>query len=150
MSARSGPPGSAPPGVVALVGPAAAYVVYVFVVGTLPHVGPPMGMSDKLAHAAVFGVMVPLLSRAARYLDVRGGRASAWARGSLPAASVARRVGMSAGVATLLGGALEAWQAFLPTRRAEWLDLAADAAGAGACALALVLWARVTAPGARG
>jgi VanZ family protein len=98
------------------VTPAALYVAYIFVMGTAENAEPPMDVSDKTAHFAAFGLMVPFLTRALRYF--------------LPAAPRVRLVLAAAALSSLAGALLEFWQAFLPYRSAELLDWVADTIGA--------------------
>ena len=107
------------------VAPAALYVAYIFVMGTAENAEPPMDVSDKTAHVAAFGLMVPFLTRALRYF--------------LPAAPRGRLVLAAAAFSSLAGALLEFWQAFLPYRSAEVLDWVADTIGAvlAACLTAL-------------
>jgi VanZ family protein len=94
--------------------------------GPLP-VGLP-GQSDKLAHAAVFGLLAALWY---------------WARCGTDGAG---RAALTAVVLAVVWGALdEAHQSFVPGRTADALDLLADAAGAVVAALACL-----AAPRARG
>lgn len=108
-----------------LVGPAVAYTVYIFIAGSLPQVGPPMDVSDKTAHFAAFGLMVPLLLRATRYFR--------------PEAAFRSRTGVSVAGSSVLGGLLELWQSFLPSRTADVFDWLADTAGAGLAAVVLLV-----------
>lgn len=103
-----------------LLGPALVYVAYVFVMGSMRDVGPPMETSDKTAHFVAFGIMVPLVLRAVPFF-----------RGDL---AFGRRVLVSFGVSSALGALLEIWQMTLPYRSAEVLDWVADTAGAAMAA----------------
>jgi VanZ family protein len=77
------------------------------------------GPSDKLVHAAVFGLLAALWYWARRGTD-----------GS-------RRAAATAVALSVLWGALdEAHQSFVPGRNADFIDLLADAAGAVVVALA--------------
>ena len=107
------------------VTPAALYVAYIFVMGTKENAEPPLDISDKTAHFAAFGLMVPLLTRALRYF--------------LPAAPRGRLIVAAAALSSLAGALLEFWQAFLPYRSAELLDWVADTVGAvlAGCLVAL-------------
>lgn len=124
-----GPP-RAPATVARLVGPALAYVVYIFVMGSLPGVGPSANANDKIAHFIAFGLMVPLLLRASRLV--------------LGDERTVARLALSAAVSSAFGGLLELWQSLLPFRSAEFLDWVADTAGAATFALCtglgLLLW----------
>jgi VanZ family protein len=101
---------------VAMLGPAALYLGAVFVMGSVPVRGGTVSVSDKVLHLVVFGVMVLPLLRALRFF--------------LPRLPFRERLGWAAIGATAAGAWLEIWQFILPHRSAEWLDLAADAAGA--------------------
>jgi VanZ family protein len=85
--------------------------------GPLP-VGLP-GPSDKLVHAAVFGLLAVLWYWARRGTDGAG-------RAALTAVALA----------ALWGALDEVHQSFVPGRTADGLDLLADAAGAALAALA--------------
>ncbi len=54
------------------------------------------------------------------------------------------QVALCAGYATSIGGLLELWQALLPYRSAEWLDFVADAAGAAAASVMVLLLPNVS------
>ena len=84
------------------------------------------GPSDKLAHAAVFGLLAALWYWARRGTD-GAGRAAATA----------------VALAVLWGAIDEAHQSFVPGRTADLFDLLADAAGAVLAALACLGASRV-------
>lgn len=112
--------------------PALLYIVAIFVGGSWPMTGPGPSVSDKTLHFLVFlGLAVALI----------------------PALSVAswrkRRLVWSLVLASTVGALLEFWQALLPHRSAEFLDWAADTAGAAlgvlcywAASFALSSWLR--------
>lgn len=77
-------------------------------------IGPPQ--SDKIVHVALFGGLAGLWW---------------WALRPLPRG---RSLALCAGVA-LYGGLLELLQTLTPYRTGDWLDFAADAAGAAAAAV---------------
>jgi VanZ family protein len=111
---------------------AALYQMATLVGGSWSH---PPGAShgrDKLLHAVVFGGMVLISYPSARRLWRRHAQASG--RSTLLVAW---------GYAVLSGAALEVWQAFLPYRNAEFMDLVADAVGASVAVLVLVIGNRV-------
>lgn len=97
--------------------PPLAYTAWLLKLGTAPPSHDLPLVNDKLAHALGFGVLAVLLLPALSWRVPTG--QPRW-----------RGVAASALCATLVGAALEVWQAFLPVRRAEWLDLLADAGGA--------------------
>lgn len=102
---------------------ALAYLAVTFYLGSTAQVlvAQAFHAQDKLSHLAVFGGMQ--WSHLAAY--------EAW----LPRVSF-RRLRISAVLsASLVGGLLEAWQALLPHRSAELLDLLADVLGASLFAL---------------
>lgn len=106
------------------VGPAAAYVVIIFIGGSLSGGDAYGTMTDKQLHAVAFGVMVPLLARAVHYLR--------------PALILPARLGVSAASSSAIGALLELWQAILPHRDADVLDWVADSIGAVAAGGMLV------------
>ena len=113
---------------VSLLGPALAYLVGIFVLGSVRFSAAPGHVSDKTAHFVVFGLLVLPMARALRYF------------GDHPATE---RLGRGALLSSLAGAALEAWQALLPHRSAELLDWVADTAGAFAVALVVAVVARL-------
>lgn len=98
------------------VGPLVAYVLYIFVAGSLKGSAPPGGVSDKTAHFIAFGLMVLPALFALRHLAPR----------LAPAARLALAVALASG----LGALLEVWQLLFPWRSSEFLDWVADTAGA--------------------
>lgn len=115
--------------------PMVAYTVGVFWGGTLPAGPDAPQVNDKVAHFVVFlGLSLvawPWLSRL-RMLAGKG----VW----IVAAGCAA-------YSTMVGATLETWQALLPHRSAEWLDLLADAAGASLGAILIPLgkiWRQTT------
>lgn len=104
------------------VGPAVIYGALTFVGGSIRQAESGLPVGDKTLHLVSFGVMTWLVFRANRYLLAPAGWSTA--------------LGSAFVVTVGVGGALEVWQSFLPYRTADWLDLAADAVGAGgACAV---------------
>ena len=83
------------------------------------------GNTDKQVHGALYGALAILLVRART-------------RGDIPAITV-RDAAIAWVIATVYGATDEFHQSFVPGRSADWLDLAADAAGAFAAVSAL--WA---------
>jgi VanZ family protein len=97
--------------------PALAYLAVLFWFGLTPLrslPGPDFELADKVWHAAAFGGLALLLSRAALHVGRRGEGAA--------------RVGALA--SALLGGALEVLQSLTRYRSADVADFAADAFGA--------------------
>lgn len=96
--------------------PGLAYLVAVFVGGSLPSGGGAPSLNDKVLHFGVFLVFAMLIARSLSHYRPQGSR------------------GLSVGRAVLLssvaGGALELWQFLLPHRSCEFLDWVADTAGA--------------------
>jgi hypothetical protein len=105
------------------LGPAALYLVALFVGGLIPDGGPPAGMSDKTLHATAFGLFVPFAGWATRFVT--------------PNAPLRRRVVLAAIASSVAGALLEYWQAFVPYRDADFLDWVADTFGAAVIA---ALW----------
>jgi len=118
------------------VGPALAYLVAIFVGGSLPQ-GPDLGLDfafkDKVLHLVAFAGFEVLAWRALRYLRPE------WGVGWLLVGSCA--------LAIAAGALLEIWQAVLPTRQAELLDWVADSLGALLAAAALWRVAKARQPG---
>lgn len=121
--------------------PMLLYTIGVFWGGTLPAGPDAPQVNDKVAHFVVFlGLSVvawPWLSRVRPFRDK-----PTWLIGAICAL-----------YSTTVGAALEMWQAVLPHRQADWLDLAADAAGAvlGALLLAVTkIWRHTLRSGAPG
>ena len=90
---------------------------------------PPGGISDKAAHFLIYGGLGGALVRA-----LAGGR---------PAAMGPRRILFAVVLATLYRVTDEIHQYFVPPRTPDILDVAADAAGALAGAIAIALIARL-------
>lgn len=108
-----------------------AYLIFLFWAGSRPDPfpAPPAGILgwDKLLHAVAFGVLQVL------------------AVGVLQAVPRVGRLaghGVAIAFASVLGGALEAYQATLGYRSAELLDWVADTVGAVFAAVVLVVLAR--------
>jgi VanZ family protein len=110
--------------------PALAYVVVVFVAGSLPmhSVGSGFTWSDKLVHALAFLIMQLLLVRMVRF--------------ELPRASAGAQQALAAIVAALLGALMELYQGALPHRSADLYDWFADLAGISLALLAALAFAR--------
>jgi len=115
---------------------ALAYVLAIFVVGSLP--GAPQvtrGVSDKLQHALGFALLAWLWCRALGRLRLQ--RSTAWqALGGFL-------------VSTGVGAALELWQGLLTYRTCEFLDWVADGVGAGLAAALYIAVQRVFGASAR-
>jgi VanZ family protein len=102
--------------------PVVIYMALIFGVSAMPSPpGPPGPFTDKQIHAGVYFGLGALFVRA-----LAGG----WRR-----IVTARTAVLAAVLATLYGATDEIHQRFVPPRQAEWGDLAADAAGAGAAAV---------------
>jgi VanZ family protein len=101
--------------------PAVVWTLCLFGVGAIP-VGPspPDSLGDKWLHAIAFGLYVPWLALAGRYL---------WPSREWPA-----RLSYSAAASSAVGMLLEIWQLFWPSRTFEMLDWVADTVGAVAVA----------------
>ena len=97
----------------------------IFAVSSTAQVPTLPGNTDKQLHGAAYGLLAILVARALT-------------RGDIPALTV-RHAATAWVVATVYGATDEFHQSFVPGRSAEWLDLAADAAGAFAAVSAL--WA---------
>lgn len=106
------------------IGPAVLYIAAIFVGGSLSGGETYVALTDKQFHAIAFGILVPLLVRAMRFVR--------------PAFSLPVLVGAAAALSSLLGGLLELWQALLPHRDADVFDWVADTIGAAAAAFALL------------
>ena len=110
--------------------PVALYMLFIFrLSATSSPPDLPSGVSDKVAHAILYGGLGALLVRA---------RAGGWRRPVTLAVAVAATL-----VATLYGISDEVHQLFVPPRHAEVRDMLADAFGAGLMAGALHVWSRV-------
>jgi len=107
------------PGFARYVLPPVVYASLIFVAGSLPQ-APETRLAftfqDKVLHLLAFGGFAVLVWRALRHL---------W-----PARERWWLLGVSLGVASLVGGMLELWQATLPTRSADGFDWLADIVGA--------------------
>jgi hypothetical protein len=100
------------------VAPTAFALAVMFWAGLIPLKslpGPDFALADKVWHAAAFGGLAGLMSRAFVYF----GR---------PALRAARDASV---VAIALGGLLEILQSFTAYRSADWADWLADAIGVG-------------------
>jgi VanZ family protein len=99
------------------VAPAVVWTLCIFGAGALP-VGPPTpaSLTDKWLHAICFGLYVPWLVLADRYL---------WPAREWPA-----RILYCAGASSVVGMLLEFWQLLWPSRSFELLDWVADTVGA--------------------
>jgi VanZ family protein len=98
------------------IGPAIAYVAFIFVGGSVSGGETYVTMTDKQLHAVAFGVMVPLLARATRFVR--------------PQLALTSQLAVSAAASSLIGALLELWQAVLPHRNADVFDWVADTIGA--------------------
>ena len=106
-------------------GPAIGLMVVIFALSSTT-AGPDLpGGTDKQAHGLAYGVLAILIARART-------------RGDIPSLTL-RDAAIAWSLATLYGASDEWHQSFVPGRTADWLDLAADAAGAFAALSAL--WA---------
>lgn len=112
------------PGWVVYLMPAVLSVAAALVLGTMqggPTLGPEFDLKDKVGHLVAFGLVQITHARAAEFIfEPRRSLSMVWG---------------AAVSATLVGAILEAWQAFLPYRTAEVLDLVADGIGAVLAAL---------------
>ena len=105
--------------------PALVWTAIVFVLGGIPNPGPSVELefpTDKVEHAAAFGLLQILALRALRY--------------ELPGALPRAMPWVAALTSTAIGGALELYQLTVPNRSAELMDLVADAVGAVIAAVA--------------
>jgi VanZ family protein len=113
-----------------LWGPVLLVMALIFYLSSLPDPGgPPGGISDKTAHFLIYGALGAGMMRA-----LAGGRATAIALPTILAAIV---------LTTLYGVSDEIHQYFVPPRTPDILDVAADAAGACAGAIAVTVLARL-------
>lgn len=111
--------------------PALLVTLSVLWLGTMrggPELPVPLHWRDKLGHALAFGLVTWVYFRAARHFMAKG----------CPLRARRAAVLLAFGAATLLGAVLEAIQAGLVHRTAEWLDLVSDAAGAAL--VSTLLW----------
>lgn len=107
------------PGWVLSLAPAVLSVLVVFVLGSAEMPKIPEAdfkWSDKVGHLFAFGFVQLTHARALEFLGE-------------PRKTLAQ-VGWAVLSASLVGGLLELWQAFLPHRSAEWVDFLADSLGA--------------------
>jgi VanZ family protein len=113
-----------------LWGPVLLVMALIFYLSSLPDPGgPPGGISDKTAHFLIYGALGAGMMRA-----LAGGRATAIGLPTILAAIV---------LTTLYGVSDEIHQYFVPPRTPDILDVAADAAGACAGAIAVTVLARL-------
>jgi VanZ family protein len=104
--------------------PVAVYMAAIFGASSISEPpGVPGGPSDKILHAAVYAVLGALLVRALA--------------GGLTGRVTARTALLAAFIASGYGITDEVHQYFVPLRNMDAVDVLADAAGAGAAALAL-------------
>jgi VanZ family protein len=92
----------------------------------------PSGITDTHGHFVQYGVLAGFVLRAL-------------SRGAWRGVTAATVVGAAA-LATLYGASDEFHQSFVPLRDSSWLDLAADAIGAGAAAALIGAWAIIRRP----
>ncbi len=115
---------------VVLWGPALAVMGLIFFASSLSDPGaPPGNISDKGAHFLIYGALGGTLLRA-----LAGGR---------PGAIRPRRILFAVVLATLYGVTDEIHQYFVPPRTPDVMDVAADAIGAVAGAIAFAATARL-------
>lgn len=115
--------------ILSLWGPVVLVMAVIFTVSAMPDPGlPPGDMSDKSAHFLAYAALGAALIRA-----LASGRASNL---------TPRRLLGAAFLATLYGLSDELHQDFVPGRTPDWLDVAADAAGAaaGVLGMAAAMW----------
>jgi VanZ family protein len=115
---------------VQLWGPVLLVMGLIFYFSSLPDPGgPPGGISDKTAHFLIYGALGAAMIRA-----LARGRSAAMTLPTIIAAVV---------LSTLYGVSDEIHQYFVPPRTPDILDVAADAAGACAGAIVLIVLARL-------
>jgi VanZ family protein len=113
-------------------GPAVAWAALIFFLSSLSALpDAPAGITDKHAHFAVYAVLGATLVWG---LTDRAPRRTSWAT-----------VAVVILAATIYGVSDEGHQSFVPGREVSGYDLAADAAGASAAAVALRAWAIIRA-----
>lgn len=98
--------------------PVLLYVTLIFVVSSMQNLQPPQlfgSFSDKLPHAAEYGILGFLLVRAIRGTELM--------ERSLPAGLVALIIGLAVALAD------ELYQAYVPGRQSDPFDYLADAVG---------------------
>jgi VanZ family protein len=110
--------------------PVALYMILIFALSATPSPPDlPSGVSDKIAHAALYAGLGALLVRA---------RAGGWRR------PVTRAVAVTATlVAALYGISDELHQGYVPPRQMEVSDVLADSVGAGLASGVLYTWTLV-------
>ena len=109
--------------------PALLYVAFIFWLGSIhTSISIPQDFlpRDKVNHCGAFGLLVWLVVRALHF--------------ELPSKKYSRLIVASIGVSSLIGALLEAWQALLPHRTAEFGDWVADTIGALLAGLACHVW----------
>jgi VanZ family protein len=118
--------------------PAYAYVVLIFVLGSLKISAPiprDLNFGDKYQHCIAFALLEILICRAVRF--------------TRPAFAPSRAHLFAVVISSLVGAGLEVWQSFIPYRSSELLDWIADSVGAliaAVVALKLVPLMRKTEP----
>jgi VanZ family protein len=118
---------------VVLWGPVLVVMGLIFFASSLSDPGaPPGNISDKAAHFLIYGALGAALVRA-----LAGGRS---------AAMRPRQILFAVVLATLYGATDEIHQYFVPPRSPDVMDVAADAAGAMAGAIAIAAIARLLSP----
>ena len=113
------------------VAPAILYTAAIFYGGLIRMRALPEGPfvpTDKLLHAAAFGGLAFLVTRAARF--------------SMPSWSLPKQLLVGAFGASALGALLEVCQAFVPYRSADPWDWVADTVGATLAIGVLLAWWR--------
>ena len=114
---------------VSLWGPVILLKILIFSLSSLPDPGlPPVTGSDKMAHFLVYALLAALWGRAL-------------SAGS-PAKVTSLRTLAAMAASALYGGVDELHQRYVPGRVADWHDLLADATGAVAGGLFVLLVAR--------
>jgi VanZ family protein len=110
--------------------PLIGFTAAIFVGGSWPQRGGRPGYSDKVQHAVVFGLLVPIAFAAFSYFT--------------PGTRWTRRLAYAFLYSVALGGLLELWQGLLRYRSQELLDWVADAVGALVCAGLVALYVRLS------
>lgn len=103
-----------------------AYMAAIYLASSLSGISLPARLSDKAAHAALYFVLSSLIVWALTDGDVRR--------------VTGRTVTIATLASVLYGWTDELHQLFVPSRQYEWLDLLADATGAGLAATLLWAW----------
>jgi VanZ family protein len=113
-------------------GPAVLWAATIFVLSSFSSLPPPpSAFTDKHAHFGAYGLLAVLL---------------VWGLTDRAPARTTWTTAAAAVVLAALYGASDEWhQSFVPGREVSALDLAADAAGAAAAAVALRAWAIIRA-----